>query len=844
MKDKLIVWSIIAGNDGAREENEYITCGHYDGMDIRTTETCNEKNILHNLYEKSNVKAESTDLNQYLYALSMNQGSESHWEDTQTHPYTFIVALNFTPQSDLQERIDKLSTFFEVYHEECKNQAYKHGLRDRETEIKFTYSFYYPLSSSDLVVIFNSNSYIYAQMVFARVFAEKSMKIAYSYTVFSMKFYKEEAGKIEDNILDECLSHAFLYFSVPSFEHFQKLAYTIFEKLELENEKKYLWLLGKHDTELVFTDIETKKFFPLYQKAGLLNRENKLFDQAVYNFQTRIGVYGEIQTGNPESVENNAEKKEPDNEEYSRKLKKIFEDADTYLDSLTFPAKDAFKRTLEEIYHIIGFYEDRKINNYIYDAMVHSFSMFLIELQKAELEEKMNSEFLYQYLDSMNCLIQSYTNSDRKVFQNPKVDRGMFDVPIKLGFFYTAVAYKVIDVLQNIENASNAGQQRDDQIFTVLLRPVIHGNLRTYDSFSEEKPPRNRILIVEIPEEIMFTPKQFIVELIHEIGHYVGDFVRSRDVRREKAISIWTECLGYFLMENKVLKNDLKEQAGELMEIFKKQMGGHIQRVLTDKEQAENMECRNYSKYLCTLLKESTEQVIQEEFSSGVLSNGIIEEYLEKRIEELKKVREGYDEVQTFLTIMRQRMIELLCNHDVKDTLDHIFTLFAELFSDITFIKLLDMGLDEYLNYTTPVENQSKESEYILNVVILSMEWDVEGHKEQLGEGYERLKCMREKKQEDILNNIPKDKRSIRMLYTQSIWNNFIDYCKQCTKRYEDLIRNSKGKDNSTDELRNIFDKSDGNSQAFIGILDSTIRDFWEKSKTFSRRFPTSVKEG
>ena len=180
--------------------------------------------------------------------------------------------------------------------------------------------------------------------------------------------------------------------------------------------------------------------------------------------------------------------------------------------------------------------------------------------------------------------------------------------------------------------------------------------------------------------------------------------------------------------------------------------------------------------YLCTLLKESTEQVIQEEFSSGVLSNGIIEEYLEKRIEELKKVREGYDEVQTFLTIMRQRMIELLCNHDVKDTLDHIFTLFAELFSDITFIKLLYMGLDEYLNYTTPVENQSKESEYILNVVILSMEWDVEGHKEQLGEGYERLKCMREKKQEDILNNIPKDKRSIRMLYTQSIWNNFIDY--------------------------------------------------------------------
>lgn len=165
-------------------------------------------------------------------------------------------------------------------------------------------------------------------------------------------------------------------------------------------------------------------------------------------------------------------------------------------------------------------------------CMYQSFCEF-VEYLKEKMEhpddnvEKFN-ECFNDYFRGLNSLVNSAMHSERQFIQATAFNAIIYDVPSKIIAFYVAL----IDGLQELMRGEN------DKKYTFLLTPSFSNEISVrIISYSGEKPPHDRLLMVSINERSLYNPKAVIRRMAHEVAHFVGDDLRGR-VSRKKYIKL------------------------------------------------------------------------------------------------------------------------------------------------------------------------------------------------------------------------------------------------------------------------------------------------------------------
>lgn len=161
-------------------------------------------------------------------------------------------------------------------------------------------------------------------------------------------------------------------------------------------------------------------------------------------------------------------------------------------------------------------------------CMYQSFCEF-VEYLKEKMEyadddvEKFN-ECFNDYFRGLNSLVNSAMHSERQFIQATAFNAIIYDVPSKIMAFYVAL----IDMLQKLMLTEN------DKKYTFLLTPSFSNEISVrIISYSGEKPPHDRLLMVSINERSLYNPKAVIRRMAHEVAHFVGDDLRRRGPRKK-----------------------------------------------------------------------------------------------------------------------------------------------------------------------------------------------------------------------------------------------------------------------------------------------------------------------
>ena len=101
-------------------------------------------------------------------------------------------------------------------------------------------------------------------------------------------------------------------------------------------------------------------------------------------------------------------------------------------------------------------------------------------------------------------------------------------------------------------------EEKEKHEYEFLLCVGVAGNMEVQELF-QNMTDTKRLFLVNIPEDQAYNPKQMLIMLGHEVGHFVGQEIRSRKKRVEHVINIMAKIMVSYFRDN------LEEQVGVRM---------------------------------------------------------------------------------------------------------------------------------------------------------------------------------------------------------------------------------------------------------------------------------------
>ena len=215
-------------------------------------------------------------------------------------------------------------------------------------------------------------------------------------------------------------------------------------------------------------------------------------------------------------------------------LNKLFEN---YIESLNDNNEDTRGYASEVTRSLIALLKNGFAEEFVLST-IKSFIGYLnfsIEFMKNNENEKKDQFYKFQkeYFQSLNTLSHCMMHGERQFIQAPAFNATLFDIQPKLVCFYTAIANKITNLLND---------EKDRSFFFLFcpdFRPDIYVNPI---SFGIEE--NNKICIIYLNEKMFYNPVNVIQNICHEIAHYVGNNCRYR---KERAKNIIESICAYML---------------------------------------------------------------------------------------------------------------------------------------------------------------------------------------------------------------------------------------------------------------------------------------------------------
>lgn len=160
------------------------------------------------------------------------------------------------------------------------------------------------------------------------------------------------------------------------------------------------------------------------------------------------------------------------------------------------------------------------------------------------------------YFNALNTLALCTMHSERQFIHAPAFNATYFEIPPKMLAFYNAITDHIASLL---------AEKKDTKYYFIIVpdyRPDIY--VRPLNiTYSEDTT--KHLAIINLPEKYFYRPKEAIMLLAHEVGHYEGR--RSRDIRAKKIF----EMTGLLLLRSTPLFN-----CKHIVQLFAEEFGDFL----------------------------------------------------------------------------------------------------------------------------------------------------------------------------------------------------------------------------------------------------------------------------
>lgn len=249
--------------------------------------------------------------------------------------------------------------------------------------------------------------------------------------------------------------------------------------------------------------------------------------------------------------------------------------------------------------------------------------------------------------------------ADGQFTQDTGVNPVFYDIPVGLLEFYIAFTRRCMRLLQKFD-----GEEKKEH--GLFLMPNLCRRTKVEDVF-DNPPPAKRLLYVDVPLDYLYSPRQVLYQLCHEISHFCGEKSRSRATRAQAFIM---NCAQLIVQE---------------LHIGSYQMICNIYHsILTVCEMVKTPYMRELAqltwKKMCDLLTDK----------SNV--QALIEQYLgEKELSGRDKEERRWELLLEYESNQKHIIKNLKCD------VERIFQLYTECYADISMIFMLQPTSTEYI---------------------------------------------------------------------------------------------------------------------------------------------------
>lgn len=295
-------------------------------------------------------------------------------------------------------------------------------------------------------------------------------------------------------------------------------------------------ILGCNDEVIVIKDVPWKSFLKLFQDSnGVLNNSCPHYQHNLIGVTTIIAQEQAefFSRGKTEGDFGGNENKIP---LLSVKLRNLTGE----LNKKEIPYTRQFENLSRYLYQIINSlqkFERSQFPDYIFISAF--LPLNLVMLMSRVVDEKTAERFFvsfYELIKGLNLYVQNATHSDRQFTQTVNFDVRIYSTPVKMIAFYNAFIYLLKTCL---DTEKNVAEKHEYEFLTCL---GVADNMRVQELFKNISE-KQRLFLVNIPENQAYNPKQMLIMLSHEVGHFVGNKVRDREGRYEHAISIMSKTI-------------------------------------------------------------------------------------------------------------------------------------------------------------------------------------------------------------------------------------------------------------------------------------------------------------
>ncbi len=527
---------------------EWVSFGYYDGIDVGENLFEDGQIVFSRLWDKyveyKKFASRSIVQRQIIWLMRTESdqagtSDEEFWRDAASFPFMIVSLIQVQHDKGYMDKWSKRDEFESYAQSRLKNGRL---------------ICYMTIDNSDMIVVQLTKSYKEATNFIRELHSgdspvEKCIEwnLSYSYSIASVnKSYlvgtKEEICNNSDPFLtNEILEEAYIFLIERTKGGIKQIGDQVSkhlkEKCDLKNVDERI-VLGCNDGLLVIRNVPWVYFLSLYSKVdGILNQSSHDTPKDLVGVTTIIaGIDYDKEQVLSNSVGKGRNKKQRD---YKKETVNIS------LPSVSQERLDGISRAMT----LMKVALDKHYQNEYHDYLSYYTSNVIDAVLDMESEVDSQSkakdyiDSFYELTKRINILLQNTERSDRQFTQTPDFSVRLYDSPVKLNAFYSAFVQKMISFLGNMQDAV----EDEKHIYNFLLYPCLTDATRAYEPFRKISP-RQRILLMEVPEHQLYSPSDLLFMLAHETGHFVGTGIRNRESRCYVTIEIIADMLSnYFL---------------------------------------------------------------------------------------------------------------------------------------------------------------------------------------------------------------------------------------------------------------------------------------------------------
>lgn len=696
------------------------------------------------------------------------------YEDKEMHPYFTQFLFGFHPDKKKDEEFwssEYNFTYLSLLQVNNKKIQEQREYLEKLCFLGAEVIAYYSLDNSDLIFAVKCNSCKQGFQIINDLHtkinseSETSFELRNSYTVLALR--KQDINNISKfDGLDEKIDVLELRIVEKNYNStcnlYNKLKAELCRNINTTSVTR-MGILGTEDEAIIIKELYWKDLIPLYQdgETGILCNSN----EAIENYANAVSakIMFPIEE-NTKFINVNKKNDDPINLLCSLiycNIKEIYKNKE---DGISNAEKKNLMMLADALWRFEYAYNERKIfSDYNFFPILEPLFMFT---ELAKETNDMLSYFYYSFMEEMKLCTQNFTKPDRVYSQRTDFNMRYFDVPAKLVIFYSAYMFYLKRVLNKTSNLERICK------YEFLVCPGVNNKTEVKELFARGLPKEdkgesseNRLFLVEIPEQQIYSPKEMLIVLGHETAHFVGRTIRKREKRFDyiiksciRAITIslkhyvlysenWDEkhidnCNWEYL-EGK-LEEWIKYSVNQYMdEDYLKQRYHNSEEGGDDREIADGIIGRNqkfYKKYyyhtdiLKKLLVSSVEELL---INRGKEILGFIT---------WSNMDDEPDNYERYNMIVKKAIYAFTDSHGryteltLEKVIDNIIFLFKECYADMICILTLNLSMNDYLSSFVEVfKTGNYDLEYITNSILLpriaivmqAMHYDIGSYNEE-----------------------------------------------------------------------------------------------------------------